>query len=344
MTRSVRDEMISYAQNYEDLHLARCFGDRTTGCYIDIGAGHPVHSNVSFLFYLRGWSGITVEPNPWLSQLTAAVRPRDRRIEALIGDKPGQALYHLIEEFHGLSTTVEANALAAQKEYNKAVKSFPMPVTTLRAICREHGVREIDFLKIDVEGAEQAVLEGNDWARYRPKIILAEALVPITMEPSWAAWEPILTANGYRFVFSDGLNRYYADEDQPEPGARLETQPPALKGVTQFHSLGQAQENAHHPDHRLAVLFKDADLVRLPLLGRAAHVAVLTAGMPQDELDRLAGEADFAAVAERLFGSQRALAASELRRNATIRDLYEAIVATEAFQTACGRISASHAW
>ena len=90
------------------------------GFYIDIGAGHPVHSNVSFLFYLRGWRGITVEPNPWLAQLSEAVRPRDRRIESLVGAAPGQAIYHLVEDFHGLSTTVEANALAAQKELQQA--------------------------------------------------------------------------------------------------------------------------------------------------------------------------------------------------------------------------------
>ncbi len=336
--------MISYAQNYEDLHLARCFGDRKTGIYIDIGAGHPVHSNVSFLFYLRGWSGITVEPNPWLAQLSAAVRPRDRRIDALIGAAPGEAIYHLVEGFHGLSTTIESNAQAAQKEFNRPVKSFPMPVTTLRAICRDHGVSQIDFLKIDVEGAEQAVLEGNDWARYRPKVILAEAVAPITMQPSWDGWEPILAANGYRFVFADGLNRYYADEDQPDAGALLAGNPPSFNGVVQLHTLGQAQDDPRHPDHRLAVLLKSADMVRLPLLGRGAHVALLTAGVPPAQLKQPATAADTEAIAARVFGSRQLAPAPELRRNATIQELYEAIVATEAFQAACGRISASHAW
>ena len=97
-----------------------------------------MHSNVSFLFYLRGWSGITVEPNPWLAQLSEAVRPRDRRIDSLLGAAPGQAIYHLVEGFHGLSTTVEANAQAAQKEFNRPVKSFPVPVTTLRALCEPY--------------------------------------------------------------------------------------------------------------------------------------------------------------------------------------------------------------
>ena len=69
----------SYAQRFEDLYLMRCFGDRADGFYIDIGSGHPVYDNVSFAFYLKGWSGITVEPNPWLAQLSEAVRPRDSR-------------------------------------------------------------------------------------------------------------------------------------------------------------------------------------------------------------------------------------------------------------------------
>src|SRR5437868_11176844 len=90
---------------------------------------------------------------------------------------------------------------------------MPVAVTTLRAICEERGIKQIDFLKIDVEGAEKAVLSGNDWNRFRPKVVLAEALAPLTMLPAWEEWEPILTANGYRFAFFDSLNRYYVAEE-----------------------------------------------------------------------------------------------------------------------------------
>ena len=105
------EQQISYAQRYEDIHLLRAFGDQPDGFYIDIGAGHPVYDNVSFAFYLRGWRGITVEPNPWLAQLSEAVRPRDIRIASLVGDRaPERATYYLVEDFHGLSTTVEGHA------------------------------------------------------------------------------------------------------------------------------------------------------------------------------------------------------------------------------------------
>ena len=335
---------LSYAQNYEDLQIARVFGDQPTGFYIDVGAGHPVHSNVSFLFYLRGWRGVTVEPNPWLAQLSEAVRPRDRRIDSLLGAAQGQAIYHLVEGFHGLSTTVEANAQAAQKEFNRPVKSFPVPVTTLRALCREYAPKEIDFLKIDVEGAEQTVLEGNDWGRFRPKVIVAEAVAPITMQPSWENWEPILVANGYRFAFADDLNRYYTDEDRPAVGAALAGKPPSFKRVPQIGAFKPALDDAKHPDHRLALLLKGADLIRLPLLGAAAHIKLLTAGLTAAALGRPATPADTGAIYKRLFGEIPTEDTPALHRNATIRDLYQAIVATEPFRAACGRISASYAW
>jgi FkbM family methyltransferase len=335
---------ISYAQYYEDMHLDRCFNGQPTGFYIDVGAGHPVHSNVSFYFYLRGWSGITIEPNPWLAQLSAGVRSRDRQIDALLGAEPGQAIFHLIEEFHGLSTTIESHALAAQKAYSKSAKAFPLPVTTLNDICREHAPEQIDFLKIDVEGAEQAVLQGNDWQCFRPRVVLVEALVPITLTPAWDAWEPILTGNGYRFAFFDGLNRYYVADEHAALGAALAAKPKSFKGIAKYQDFGLARDNIFHPDHRLARLLNDADLVRLPLLGRRAHLKLLTDLIPPADLNRVATPADATAVAERLFGRSQMQPAPELHRNATIRDLYEYVVSTEQFRIACGRISASYAW
>jgi hypothetical protein len=82
-----------------------------------------------------------------------------------------------------------------------------MPVTTLRTLCDQHAPATIDFLKIDVEGAERDALLGGDWQRFRPKVAVLEALAPVTMTPSWEAWEPLLAAQGYRFALLDGLNR-----------------------------------------------------------------------------------------------------------------------------------------
>ena len=338
------EQALSYAQRFEDMHLLRCFGEQATGFYVDIGAGHPVFDNVSFAFYLRGWSGITVEPNPWLAQLSEAVRPRDRRVRSLVGAAAGEATYYLIEEFHGLSTTIESNALAAQKEFDKSAQAMTVPVTTLAALCSEHASDAIDFLKIDVEGAEADVLAGNDWRRNRPKVVVVEALAPVTLAPAWDGWEPMLTAQNYRFAFFDGLNRYYVAGEYGALADRLAAEPPSFEGVAQFRNFKPALDDASHPDHRLAALFAGADMVRLPLLGTDALIQRLTAGLLASELDRLATAADSLAIQEHLFGSPPAGESQRPHRNATIRNLYASVVASEQFRAACGRISASYAW
>jgi FkbM family methyltransferase len=339
--------LLSYAQRYEDIHLRRAFGDQPSGFYIDIGAGHPIYDNVSFEFYLRGWRGITVEPNPWLAQLSEAVRPRDIRVASLVGAAPGEATYHLVADFHGLSTTIEQHAIAAQREYGKTSQAMTMPVTTLRALCEQHAPATIDFLKIDVEGAERHVLLGGDWQRFRPKVLVLEALAPVTMTPAWQAWEPLPIAQSYRFALFDGLNRYYVAEECAALGDRLAAAPTAMDGVTQFRNFKPAAEDATHPDHALARLLAGVDMVRLPLLSDDAILDRLISGVDRTDLDRPLQPVDAEAAPRRLFGTAPIASGAtrlDLPPNATLRDLYRSAVANAAFRVACGRISASSAW
>jgi FkbM family methyltransferase len=323
------------------------FGEQADGFYIDIGAGHPVYDNVSFAFYLRGWRGITVEPNPWLAQLSEAVRPRDSRNQSLVGEKPGETTYYLVEDFHGLSTTVQSHALKAQSEFGKDLQAMTLPVTTLQALCEQHSSAVIDFLKIDVEGAEGEVLLGGDWRRFRPKVVLLEALAPVTMAPAWEAWEPLLTAQDYRFAFFDSLNRYYVAEEHAALAERLATAPPSFSGVIPFRQFKPALDDASHPDHGLARLLAGADMVRLPLTPFDTIAERLINGLDSANPDRPAQPSDIVAAHQRLFGTPPPpLWANilQLAPNSTIRDLYRSAVATEAFRAACGRISASSAW
>src|SRR5438045_7152882 len=119
---------LSYAQRFEDFHLWRALGDVQNGFYVDVGAGHPVYDNVSFLFYLAGWRGISVEPNPALAALERAVRPRDVLYEGLAGSSEGEATLYLQREFHGLSTTIPEQAEIAAKELGQSAEQLARPV------------------------------------------------------------------------------------------------------------------------------------------------------------------------------------------------------------------------
>jgi FkbM family methyltransferase len=336
---------LSYAQRFEDFHLWRCFDGKETGCYIDIGAGHPVYDNVSFAFYLAGWRGITVEPNPALAALGRAVRPRDHLHEVLVGAAPGEATLYLQREFHGLSTMLPEHARAAEKEVGRGAEALTLRVVTLAALCRQHAPPAIDFLKVDVEGVEADVLCGGDWQRFRPKVIVVEAIKPFTLAPAWDEWEPLLSSHGYMYVWDDELNRYYVAEEARALADRLRAGPKWYAGGTQIGNFKQAADDPAHPDHRLALLLRGLEMAQLPLTDPAVLSGALTAGIP--DLDRRATAADVAAVAARLFGAPPAPQQGcdiAVTGRETIRDVYAKMIESDAFRAACGRIAASYSW
>ena len=78
--------MISYAQNREDVLLARVFHDVKAGFYVDVGANDPEHCSVTKHFYDLGWRGINFEPGRVFEKLAAA-RPRDINLNVAASDR-----------------------------------------------------------------------------------------------------------------------------------------------------------------------------------------------------------------------------------------------------------------
>jgi FkbM family methyltransferase len=279
---------LSYAQNREDYHLSLLLADVAEGFYIDVGGGHAIADNVSFWFYERGWRGIVVEPQAEIARAYGHVRPRDVVVEALCGRTVGEADFFQADRFHGLSTTLPQHAEAAAAAGVSSAR-LKRPVTTLSALCEAHAPGRIDFLKVDVEGAEAEVLAGNDWTRFRPRVVVLEAVAPWTMADSSADFAPLLAAAGYRDVFFDGLNRFYLREEDAALAARLPAEAAPWDAMRHLGEYGPAHLDPAHPDHALAARL-DPDLFpRLNALAPAVLAAALPEGMsPDSEATRAA--------------------------------------------------------
>ena len=278
---------LSYAQNLEDYHLSLAFAGQASGSYIDIGAGHPVADNVSFWFYERGWQGIVVEPQPELAALYQRLRPRDIAICGLVGRHCGETDFHVVDRLHGLSTMVEGFAQKA-KSFGADYRTVRMPVTTLAKLCEKHDLGAIDFLKIDVEGAEGDVLFGGDWKRFRPKVIVAEAVTPLASEQGWQDWEPLLLAQGYRFVLFDTLNRFYVAQEHSDILERLPSERAPWNAVRHMYEIGRAPENDQHPDHALAQDLARGFWASLPQLDQGLLTSLLARARRISEPDDIA--------------------------------------------------------
>ena len=334
---------LSYAQNLEDYHLASVFAHQREGFYIDVGAGHPVADNVSCWFYQRGWRGIVVEPQPRLAALYASIRPRDIVECCVLGQSTGEVEFHEVERLHGFSTIVPTFAESATG-FGARYATRKVAMKTLAKICEDHGVTRIDFLKVDVEGAEAQVLMGGDWIRHRPRVIVCEALAPGSMAENWQDWEPFLLERNYEFALFDGLNRFYLDKGDNELLSRFVREKADWLVVPHLGHTNRAPFRDDHPDHVFAKELTGAFLAMLPGLNRDQILTLVLHGETGD-LDAAPTAADKARIIARLFPGEKFAEESAGARAIdapTLRAYYRALIDSDAFRILTGRLAMSY--
>ena len=217
----------SYAQNQEDVVLWRVLQAFTPGFYIDVGAGDPVLDSVTKAFSDAGWRGVNIEPMKGSYDRLCADRPRDITLNVAAEDAATAKSYFSVNDGNGLSTGDREMAREFER-HGFSVDEIIVQTRTLSDICEEFAEGEIHFLKIDAEGAEERVLLGADFSRFRPWVIVIESIAPmIIRDPKTGElrrpvdlpvathehWEYLLTAARYEFAMFDGINRYYVAEE-----------------------------------------------------------------------------------------------------------------------------------
>jgi FkbM family methyltransferase len=168
----------SYSQDGEDLFIAKFFDRKHGGFYVDIGAHHPYRYSNTYLLSQRGWTGINIDATPGSMASFKRLRPQDINLELAVTENTGNFTYYIFED-SALNTLSEERASEVlhvkQSELQEKVTIEALPLTeVLQKYLPKN--QPLNFMNIDVEGADEAILRSNDWRRFRPELLAIEIL------------------------------------------------------------------------------------------------------------------------------------------------------------------------
>ena len=194
----------TFSQFGEDREVLARLGP--TGLYADVGANHPCKGNNTYLLYLAGWRGLTLEPIKSHCEQHRSIRPGDVCVNAAAGRWAASGTFHEVNPT-GFSTFDAAAAAALVAEHRAVpVDSYEVPVVTLANVWEEaFGPRRPDFVSIDTEGFEFEVLAGADLERLAPALVLLE-LESAVDRGHRATLVDVMGDSGYTLVKQFGVN------------------------------------------------------------------------------------------------------------------------------------------
>ena len=165
----------SYSMDGEDLAIIKYVENKRDGFYVDVGAHHPIQRNNTHLLFKKDWEGINIDINEFSIDLFNYLRPKDLNLQTAVSDKDGEITFYFQKDFSQLNTTDKD---IAKKHFENNFKEKIVKCRTIQNILEnsKYNNKKIDFLNIDVEGAEMKVLNTLNFDIYNPTVICIEIL------------------------------------------------------------------------------------------------------------------------------------------------------------------------
>lgn len=174
---SERWESLSRSQLGQDLWVLEQLQWKRGGYFVEFGATDGVLLSNSWLLEKHfSWQGICAEPNPKFFERLQQNRAC-RLSPACVYRSSGELMrFVLADAYGGLADLGQDDQHGPKRDAYAAVGDvIEVTTTALMDLLEQHGAPAvIDYLSIDTEGSELAILEGVDWSRYQFRCITVE--------------------------------------------------------------------------------------------------------------------------------------------------------------------------
>jgi FkbM family methyltransferase len=200
-SRFLQTKSLSMSQAGQDLWVyGEVFNEKREGYFLDVGAHDGARFSNTFILETRyGWKGLCIEANPNTFQ-----ELRKNRTACCLNvcvDSSEQEVIFKKASVGGGIVAADCDNKEVSGDQNVKLKTM-----TLERILREQSSPSvIDYLSIDIEGAEDRALLNFSFDKYRFNCI--------TIERPSAKLRNLLDSNGYRLLKEiPGLDCFYLHE------------------------------------------------------------------------------------------------------------------------------------
>ena len=156
--KSITHKKTFYSYGGIDSLINNIFKNNDKGFYVDVGCGHPIKNNNTYLLNKKGWYGVNIDLDNDNIDLFDVYRPTDLNISTAISDKKGEEDLFF---YHSKSSINTIDKKTADYQKAKVSNIKKIRTNTLNNVLNnsKYSSLEIDFLSIDIEGSEYRVLD-----------------------------------------------------------------------------------------------------------------------------------------------------------------------------------------
>jgi FkbM family methyltransferase len=188
------------ADQHQDMWVVHETAGKRGGFFVEFGATDGLAgSNTLLLEREFGWRGILAEPNPiWHAELA---RNRTARIDhRCVFRATGERVGFAATKHSDLATIAEFAASDGHAQSRIEHEVLQIETVSLNDLLATHGApRAIDYVSIDTEGSELAILEAFDFARWDVRLFSIEH----NLTPRERDIDRLMRSRGYEKRFAD---------------------------------------------------------------------------------------------------------------------------------------------